>query len=230
MKCHEARQSLAAYIHAEVSRSERELIRAHLAECAACQREFSQLSALQPRLTRTLRGAAGDAQPAAQAWSRLHTTLLARRERAPSLFERMWHAVGGLTFGHLMSSRGTLYLASLLVLVTLVGGISSAGLAGRAGHTAARGSAPPASKAGRHVLIESTDSIDSAIQPTQVRRISGPIEMDGDAGIPSVSPGTQETIHMARRLDPEADSLIEGRETAALKTDEPEAILRPLRS
>jgi hypothetical protein len=88
MNCEEARELLLPYLHGELGRSERELIRAHLAECAACQRELEVLTELQSRLTEALQSKSSHVSPPPNSWSRLQAHIAAQGQPELSLRQR----------------------------------------------------------------------------------------------------------------------------------------------
>lgn len=75
MKCHEARSLLTPYLNKEITRSERELLQAHLAECEQCWHEFNALSATQQQLRVGIAEYAALAQPSTAAWPKLQRAL-----------------------------------------------------------------------------------------------------------------------------------------------------------
>src|SRR5450759_116055 len=91
MKCREVKEALVPYLDCEVWRSERTLMDAHLAGCESCERELGALSSSRRRVAGSLRNAAAQASPSAQAWSRLQERLAAEargEQRRPSLRPR----------------------------------------------------------------------------------------------------------------------------------------------
>ena len=108
MKCHEARSLLTPYLNKEITRSERELLQAHLAECEQCWHEFNALSATQQQLRVGIAEYAALAQPSTAAWPKLqralHTKHVAPRGIAPGLSTLIAAAGAALfVFGGLMT-------------------------------------------------------------------------------------------------------------------------------
>lgn len=117
MHCREVDTSLTAYLHGEVGRSERELIRAHMAQCERCQRELARLSAVQTHVSHALHVAADGVKPSPHAWSRLQANLALQRR--PSLNQRVRQAFSSALFGQTTLLRGMMLLASV-VLISVV--------------------------------------------------------------------------------------------------------------
>jgi hypothetical protein len=118
MKCDEVDQSLAAYLHSEVGRSERELIRAHIAQCQRCQCELAQVSRMQAQMARSLHSVADQAWPPSHAWTRLQANLIPRQ--VTTLTKRVKHAFNMAGFSGQAIPRGTLFLASALLISVAV--------------------------------------------------------------------------------------------------------------
>lgn len=94
MNCREVNELLVAYLDGEVTPSEREMIAAHLAECASCREEMYRLMQMQRRLSRSLKAMAADVSPSPQAWSHLQARLTKRapQELWPQcLAPDVWH-------------------------------------------------------------------------------------------------------------------------------------------
>lgn len=124
MKCQEVNKLLVAYLDNEVTPSERTLIWAHLAGCDACQAELAALSALQSRVSQSLRLRAAQAAPSPQAWSRLQARLA--REARPSplwLPQRLAPGVGRFNqiFGGGVRMKKGFALTAIAVLVIALG-------------------------------------------------------------------------------------------------------------
>lgn len=114
MHCREVDASLTAYLHGEVGRSERELIRAHMAQCERCQRELARLSAVQTHVSRALHVTADGVKPSPHAWSRLQANLALQRR--PSLNQRVRQAFSSALFGQTTLLRGMMLLASVILI------------------------------------------------------------------------------------------------------------------
>ncbi len=109
MKCHEAHELLIPHLNNEVTRSERELLQAHLAECESCWRELNALSVAQKHLRIGMAEYATQAQLHDHAWARLQQAL--RSQRAPTRVQ--WSGRGITTgFSTLIAAVG----AALFVL------------------------------------------------------------------------------------------------------------------
>ena len=80
MNCHEARAWLPHDLNDELSASEHELLRAHLAGCEACFAELQTLGALQRQLRGGLQVATDYVAPSLQAWGKLHSSIKAKRK------------------------------------------------------------------------------------------------------------------------------------------------------
>jgi hypothetical protein len=75
MNCPQINSRLVTYLHGEVSPSEVESIRAHLAVCTICQGELQILSDLEIRIARHLTSQAEQVHPAQQAWNTFHARI-----------------------------------------------------------------------------------------------------------------------------------------------------------
>ena len=78
MKCPEARELLIPHLNNEITRSERELLQSHLAECEGCWREFNALSSTQMQVRRGMAEYAATARPTDLAWPKLQHKLHAQ--------------------------------------------------------------------------------------------------------------------------------------------------------
>lgn len=105
MKCQEANELLIPYLNNEVTRSERELLQAHLAQCEPCWQTLSALSAAQQRLRTGLAETARHAEVPAQAWLRLRKAI--RSNPQPRLAFRL----------PVLSSLGALLVTGLAALL-----------------------------------------------------------------------------------------------------------------
>jgi hypothetical protein len=85
MNCREVKGLLGTYLDDEVTPSERTLIEAHLADCAACRQRLQATQVLQERIKQTLQAKAAFATPSAGAWARLQSQLPRQRVRSPWL-------------------------------------------------------------------------------------------------------------------------------------------------
>lgn len=120
MNCQEVDQSLAAYLHGEVGRSERELIRAHIAQCPRCQAELSRLTELQNDVSRSLHAAADSATPSPAAWARLQASLAPQRQ--PTLADRVRQTLGG-GIANRVAPRTLMFLASAVIVSAVALGL-----------------------------------------------------------------------------------------------------------
>lgn len=96
MNCSEEKSLLVSYLHGELARSERALVRAHLDECAACRAALAEIEYRESDLRRALNSRADQARVSARAWQRLEASVQA--ERHPP--KRRWcESLGGLAAG-----------------------------------------------------------------------------------------------------------------------------------
>jgi hypothetical protein len=174
MNCQEVDQALAAYLHGEVGRSERELIRAHIAQCQRCQAELSRLSELQSDVSRSLHAIADSASPSPAAWARLQAGLAPQRR--PTWADRVRQTFGGV--GNWVAPRSLMFLASAVIasavalsLVALPRGGPQPQPASDAIATSVPVVAPvvPA-------VVPAAPAVIPAAQPIDARRVSGPID------------------------------------------------------
>ncbi len=75
MRCREVTRALSAYLDSEVTPSEDDLIQAHLAGCASCERELATLSSSRQRVTSLLKTRAAQVAPSPQALTSLQARL-----------------------------------------------------------------------------------------------------------------------------------------------------------
>jgi anti-sigma factor RsiW len=183
MNCQEVDQSLAAYLHGEVGRSERELIRAHIAQCPRCQNELSRLSKLQSDLARSLHAVADSAAPSPMAWTRLQARLTPRRH--PTLADRMKQAFGGSIggVGNWAVPRALLFLASTAIVSAVTIGLF-VWPRSQPQPTAVATPAPAIAPSPVPTALPAVPlDVPPAGSPAVVRRISGPI-YDLDLSLP----------------------------------------------
>lgn len=127
MNCQEVHQLIIAYIDGEVASSERTLIQAHLARCEPCRRELAALSAIQSRISWSLKDKAAQASPSPQAWSRLQVRLAEQEHPAApwplTWLKRIAPDVGPIS--HLlqggMTMKKGLAFATLMALMIALG-------------------------------------------------------------------------------------------------------------
>jgi hypothetical protein len=136
MKCQEVIKLLVAYLDGEVTLSERTLIKAHLAECDACQEEMTALTALQRRVSQALQARAAQPVPSPQAWSHLQARLASEVRVAPSRLsawlQRLARGVGCIS-QTLQSKRGVTMkkgftlaaIAALIIAISTVAFVPS---------------------------------------------------------------------------------------------------------
>lgn len=105
MKCQEANELLIPYLNNEVTRSERELLQAHLAQCEHCWQALSALSTAQQRLRSGLAETARHAEAPDRAWLRLRAAIHSNPQ--PRLALRL----------PVLSSLGALVVAGLAALM-----------------------------------------------------------------------------------------------------------------
>jgi Putative zinc-finger len=96
MNCSEEKALLLPYLHGELARSERALVRAHLDECAACRAALAEIEHREVDLRRALSRRADQAHAPARAWLRLAASVQA--ERRPHKL-RWFESLGGLAAG-----------------------------------------------------------------------------------------------------------------------------------
>jgi hypothetical protein len=89
MRCREVSKAFTAYLDGEVTPSEHDLIQAHLAGCASCERELSTLSSSRQRVTSLLKTRAAQVAPSPQALSRLQASLAKQAHPEPQGDHRM---------------------------------------------------------------------------------------------------------------------------------------------
>ena len=82
MNCHETRAELLHYLNDELSASERELLRAHVAGCEACFAEMQNLGTTQRLLRVGLQAATERIAPSDQAWGKLRASI--QSDQAPT--------------------------------------------------------------------------------------------------------------------------------------------------
>lgn len=176
MKCQEVDQSLAAYLHGEVGRSERELIRAHIAQCPRCQAELSRLSELQADVSRSLHTVADSASPSPAAWVRLQASLAPQRQ--PTLADRVKQTFGG-GIGNWVAPRTLMFLASAVIVSAVALGLIAWPRVGPQPQTqpALDAVATPAPALAPVVpAVPIVVPAAPAASPSDARRVSGPID------------------------------------------------------
>lgn len=89
MNCEQVQSLLVCYLNHETSPSERTLIRTHVSECAACEKEMARLSAVQDQVGSVLQRRANHAVPSPEAWNRLEARLAQVAQPSPARF-RTW--------------------------------------------------------------------------------------------------------------------------------------------
>jgi hypothetical protein len=115
MKCAQINSHFVAYLSDEIPASEKDAIRAHLGECASCQRALQLLSDLEIRLTRHLHLQAEQVEPASQAWNTLQHRV--SQEGRGGAFNA-YHSLGNRFRFEGLAPR-QLALALLVILVLL---------------------------------------------------------------------------------------------------------------
>jgi hypothetical protein len=85
MNCRDIERDLLAYLHSEVTPSQKVLIQDHLAGCPACETELERLSNLEKRVVNVLAEQAAQAVLPADAWTRLRKGLPQPRQRSKKL-------------------------------------------------------------------------------------------------------------------------------------------------
>ena len=130
MKCQEVSDLLLAYLDGEVTSSERALVQAHLAACAACRGELAAWGAIQGRVQRFLWAKAAPAHPSPQAWSRLEARL-AREARPSSLRRSAWHQPVATVVAHVrntliggMSMKRSFALGAVALLIVALSAVA----------------------------------------------------------------------------------------------------------
>lgn len=106
MKCEEMRPLMSAYLHRELSSSERAWAQAHLNTCPLCHEEMAHLAAAGELLKDTLFTGAAAVVPAPDAWLRVQarlagqpSTLKQRAQRASAHFTRaLSTTIAGVVF------------------------------------------------------------------------------------------------------------------------------------
>jgi anti-sigma factor RsiW len=177
MNCQEVDQSLAAYLHGEVGRSERELIRAHIAQCQRCQAELSRLSELQADVSRSLHARADSASPSPVAWARLQASLAPHRQ--PTLADRVKQTFSG-GVGNWVAPRTLMFLASAViasvVALSLVALPPGGPLPQPQPTRDAVATLVPDGAPSVPGVVPAAPLVVPATQPNDARRVSGPID------------------------------------------------------
>ena len=184
MNCHDIEQSLVAYLNNEVGRSERELIRAHIAGCTQCQHELARITALQTRVSNALHTTATPANPSPHAWMRLKAQLTVEPES--TLGERMRRTVAYIATG----SIGSIVMPRFLVLATTVLVASAAMIV----YSWRDGSLPVAMTPASIQASPSTDLRESPV--------TAPAARNDTPAAPAVLPTAQPILHSAAPIEP----------------------------
>jgi hypothetical protein len=119
MNCREIRKQITAYLDDELSSSEKRLIQTHLKDCQNCQRELSELGALQTRMQEHLMAHAAAVAPSPQAWSTLNASL-PEKPQGKALLDKIF---GGFSLPRVSSTSlipTQRAVIAILLLVTLV--------------------------------------------------------------------------------------------------------------
>ena len=80
MNSHPTKAVLLAYLHVELSPSERKLVSTHLAQCSQCQTEIDKMSVLEDHIQRSLVAQTATATPDVGVWDSLRVNLPIKRQ------------------------------------------------------------------------------------------------------------------------------------------------------
>jgi hypothetical protein len=210
MNCQDVEQSLVAYLNNEVCRSERELIRTHIAGCTPCQHELARLTALQSRVSNVLQSNATNANPSLYAWTRLKAQLTVEPES--TLQDRLRVMIAYFAGG----SLGKVVLPRFIVLATTMLVASAAMLVYSWRDMTLPTTATPAS-------IQASPSIElreSQFAPSPVPGVNTVntadalntnVSEDGPIPVATVQPSTRKAVPMeSRRISGPLDDAFAG--------------------
>jgi len=206
MKCQEANELLIPYLNNEVTRSERELLQAHLAQCEPCWQALSALSAAQQRLRSGLAETARRVEAPEQAWPRLRAAI--RSNPQPRLALRL----------PVLSSLGALVVAGLAALMVTAPLGAPTNFAPVVHDPSTRFTAPPPTLVERGVMpttssYSSATTTSTASMSTSVSRQALAINPESASPLPQnnwleeASIGTDDSLERITNAEPQPHTM-----------------------